>query len=440
VADTPSIASVLSGDDAWHVETGDCLAVLRTMPDACVQCVVTSPPYFSLRDYGVDGQIGNEDTLEEYIAKLVAVFAVVRRVLRDDGTLFLNLGDAYAGGGRNSGNKLERTTAKQRSNISSMAAGPARVPAGLKPKDLCMVPARVAMALQADGWWLRQQIVWHKPNAMPGSQRDRPTSSHEFVYLMSKSLRYFYDDVAVQESSIMRPQRRLTPRCENPDTKYSGFPAHRRPEGGTGGGMRTLRDVWSIPTQPFPGAHFAVMPERVAETCLKAGTSERGCCPTCGAPWERVVRREPNPDGILGGQHREPVRDGALGPRDRDYAKEKEGFPSATIGWLPTCSCYGKVKREPTRRQKQYRTAEGVDEEAYQAGWESWWETMEFNFPETLPRKPSVVLDPFCGAGTTGLVALRLGHKFVGIELNPEYVEMATKQILEHAPPEEVDW
>lgn len=246
---------------------GDCRTILATLPDASVQCCVTSPPYFGLRDYGVAGQIGLEASPDAYIAEMVAVFREVRRVLRDDGTLWLNLGDSYARGGRGGGMEGDRGD-KQRSNQGALL-GPKKAPDGFKPKDLMMMPARVALALQADGWWLRSDIIWTKPNPMPESVVDRPTSAHEHVFLLTKSARYYFDADAVREAGEMKPQNRFT---DGKGPKAEGYAAHRQPTGMTECISRNIRNVWTIATAPFPDAHFATFPPELAERCIKAGS------------------------------------------------------------------------------------------------------------------------------------------------------------------------
>jgi DNA modification methylase len=266
---------------------GDCIAGLRTLPDASVHCCVTSPPYWGLRDYGHDGQIGLEQTPEEYVARMVEVFREVRRVLRDDGTLWLNLGDSYCGGG---GYAPDAPCNRQRAegeswgtmNAFSVREGEARkkarpgyTPPGLKPKDLVGIPWRVAFALQADGWWLRQDIIWHKPNPMPESVRDRCTKAHEYVFLLTKSERYYYDAEAVSEASVGElPISRMknhegTKRAKIQSLAAStlGTPANQ---------TRNRRSVWTVTTKPYSGAHFAVMPPDLVEPCIKAGCPEGG--------------------------------------------------------------------------------------------------------------------------------------------------------------------
>lgn len=299
---------------------GDCRDVLKTLPDESVNCVVTSPPYFGLRDYGVDGQIGLEHTPEAFVAELVAVFREVRRVLRDDGTCWLNLGDSYGatGGDTHSGfNERYSGTggvgSKQDATLSGIKDH--KTSTGLRPKNLLGMPWRVALALQADGWILRQDIIWAKPNPMPESVQDRCTKSHEYVFLLSKSARYHYDQEAIREPATGRVG---TVRFSfAPDLNGKAHSDGFDKDGTVGANARS---VWTIATQPFSEAHFATFPPELAERCIKAG------CPAGG-----------------------------------------------------------------------------------------------------------VVLDPFGGAGTTGLVADRLGRAAILIELNPAYAEIARNRIAKDA-------
>ena len=271
-----------SRDPAWHTSegeyhVGDVLDFLRDQPDESVQCVVTSPPYWGLRDYNVAGMIGLEPTLAEWLARMVAVFDEVRRVLRADGTAWVNMGDSYAQNGA-SGGAGPKGDDPGRANTARAQAGQ-RVPAGLKQKDMLGQPWRLAFALQAAGWWLRSDIVWHKPNPMPGSQTDRPTSAHEYVFLLTKSPRYFYDAEAVREPhTAANTQRQLTAsdrgadaaRVRGAGTYEIGAARHLNPAG------RNLRDVWTIPTQATEAEHFATFPERLVEPCILAGTKAGG--------------------------------------------------------------------------------------------------------------------------------------------------------------------
>lgn len=544
---------------------GDCRDVLRTIAADSVHCVVTSPPYWGLRDYGCDGQLGLEPTPEAYVANMVEVFREVRRVLRPDGVCWLNLGDSYAtgagkvgdcpGGGEqgerwagSSGSRGERSRGLRDGRHSGKhlhvhAKGPMTQPnrmpiAGLKPKDLVGMPWSIAKALQQpyyggaikeerdrvwlaaiidgegticgftherkddgrtrtgvhvfvtnscdailsechriwpasrsehmrpsaghlgkkivnrwiphgaekkalllaeiypyliskktqcliawnllqfvqdgkrlgrglhghgvrekrallarllsdvnqgrqcdipswcvtppslheQGWWLRSDIIWSKPNQMPESVTDRPTKAHEYVFLLTKSARYFYDAEAVKEPGTGRDPGNVAPHKHD-----DGTPFNRTKSGLLNVGpatSRNLRSVWTIATAPFSGEHFAVFPPALAETCIKAGTSERGCCPTCGAPWVRVVKRT----------------------RMRDVGHWRDKTTTETTGWEPGCTC-----------------------------------------PPASPV-PCTVLDPFVGSGTSMLVADRLQRNGIGIDLNPEYVEMATARLSNDSP------
>jgi len=283
-----------------QILVGDCMEQMRTLPDRVARCCVTSPPYFGLRDYGHAGQIGLEPTPEEYVARLVDVFREVRRVLADDGTLWLNLGDSYAAGGENRhGRGGSGLNSKPAADVVMKSTFRAR-PEGYKPKDLLGIPWRVAFALQADGWYLRSDIIWHKPNPMPESVRDRPTKAHEYVFLLSKSPRYFYDAEAIAEPITESSKARLSqpnlgnqigsdrvPGKTNGNMKAVGprfggnkygdekGEKHRTKSGNvwTGSETRNARTVWSITTKPFKGAHFAVFPPDLAERCILAGSA-----------------------------------------------------------------------------------------------------------------------------------------------------------------------
>lgn len=253
------------------IHTGDAMIVLCSMQPQSINCCVTSPPYFGLRDYGVDGQIGLEPTPVAYVAKLVNVFREVRRVMRDDGTLWLNLGDSYAGkaGGAQgaSGDRATRTFTGE--------MGGSRGGDGLKPKDLIGIPWRVAFALQADGWYLRQDIIWHKPNPMPESVTDRCTKAHEYIFLLSKSARYYFDNEAIKEPSVDRTKELgRAVRKRNSGGRTDGYTVA---SGTVGNGLvRNRRDVWTVTTKPYAGAHFATFPPDLIRPCILAG------CPVGG--------------------------------------------------------------------------------------------------------------------------------------------------------------
>ena len=330
--------------DYGTIITGDALTTLRTLPDQSVQCCVTSPPYWGLRDYGVPGQIGLESSPQEYVAALLPIFQEVKRVLRADGTLWLNLGDSYIG---YHGNKRAHGSAApsdkdgyRENRATSVGAN------GLKNKDMAGIPWRVAFALQDAGWYLRCDCIWAKPNPMPESVQDRPTRAHEYLFLFSKSERYYYDHEAVKEPAVhaadaprnrwdtkdyaipgQKPQKRTTRGPGNWGVVPCGFPGENPGRGRTSGPVRdgnasrNRRSVWTIATRPFPDAHFATFPPDLIRPCILAG------CPAGG-----------------------------------------------------------------------------------------------------------VVLDPFFGAGTVGVVCVEEGRRYLGIELNPEYVDMAEQRIAQARP------
>jgi DNA modification methylase len=366
---------------SFRIIPGDCLEVLKTLPAESVHTCVTSPPYWGLRDYGVEGQIGLEKTPELFVSKMVEVFREVKRVLRDDGTLWLNLGDSYISQG---GPQVAQTKWQVEGASDGQNGGLSRSPVeGLKAKDLCGIPWLVAFALRADGWYLRSDIIWHKPNPMPESVTDRPTKSHEYIFLLTKSPRYYYDAEAVKEANSPTSH----PGTYRNPTKYDGtemaqsFTVGKSVLNYSG---RNKRSVWTVATAPYKGSHFATFPPKLIEPCILAGTSEQGCCSECGAPWERVVETT-RPDSYKG----KDVRWGNDGNGMR--MPEKFNTETKTLGWQPSCTCNAETR-------------------------------------------PCVVLDPFAGAGTTGLVARRLGRSFIGIELNPQYLEMAQDRIVDDQP------
>jgi DNA modification methylase len=266
--------SICLDRDGVTIHNGDCIEVLRTLPDESVQCCVTSPPYWGLRDYGHDSQIGLEATPEAYVGRMVEVFREVRRVLREDGTLWLNLGDSYAGNATSGGqNKNDGGPAVRVSGV------PTKTGDNLKPKDLVGIPWRVALALQADGWYLRQDIIWHKPNPMPESVTDRCTKAHEYVFLMAKSQRYYYDAEAISEAGAWCGKQLGIVRGKKVRAESMG----RKPSGNEVPGAdaaspdrRNRRSVWTVCTKPYSGAHFAVMPPDLVKPCILAGCPEGG--------------------------------------------------------------------------------------------------------------------------------------------------------------------
>jgi len=395
---------------------GDVRDRLRAMPAESVDCVVTSPPYWGLRDYDVEGQIGLEPTLAEHLTVMVEVFEEVRRVLKPTGTLWLNYGDCYA------------TAPNGRSAAEAKAVGgddrtfrdkPFSTIGGvLKPKDLCMVPNRLAIALQEAGWWVRSEIIWAKPNPMPESINDRPATSHEKIFLLSKAPRYYYDAAAVRQEAVGKTEHDLTGgrysppgqpahtgtrakkrASEHASRRHAGHICHTGIDATPRGAGRNLRNyepapvqVWPIATRPFSEAHFATFPPELAERCILAGAPAT-CCSTCGAPVVRTVETELVPTAKAAKRNVVDDRDVRADRQDAGSNRAKDGHVSGwsnrvtTTGFAKSCAC--------------------VD-------------------PGTVP---GVVLDPFGGAGTTALVADRHGLDCTIIELNPEYAEIARRRL-----------
>lgn len=405
---------------------GDCLSVLRTLRDESVHCVATSPPYWGLRSYLQDGdplkasEIGLEKDLATHITTLVEVFREVRRVLRKDGVCYVNYGDAYATG--TAGARKPTQTGKhgywENPAITHRINGKSE---GLKPKDRMMLPARLAIALCDDGWWLRDEIIYAKANPMPTSVHDRTTPAHEMVYMFSKSARYFYDSFAIREPASSNTHAR-TGKIKAPDGWDTGEGAHGtihrngREKGKTVNlpgvtpksapeddrfvrakeswhasttsvlATRNKRSVWSIATEPSTddSKHYAAYPTALVLPMIKAGTSEKGCCARCGAPWRRETSTSYN----------NPGNRTTNGPRSLDRRHETAGFAqrlekqTTTTGWSPGCAC-------------------------------------------DAPMVPCTVLDPFVGSGTTALVADRLGRHCIGIELSDEYADYAERRVRE---------
>lgn len=268
------------------IVVGDCRTALREMPAGSVHTCITSPPYWGLRDYGHPDQMGLEETPDAFVDGLVGVFREVRRVLRDDGTLWLNMGDTFAnsGGVRN---EQGLNGGKKRTELDRQRPQRKRVPDNVKPKDLIGLPWLLAFALRRDGWYLRADIIWHKPNAMPDSVRDRPTRAHEFLFLLSKSEVYAYDHRAIRE-----PAKRGH-RGSRFDEGKTAIHAQGRSQKGerVDDGHRNKRDVWTVPTEPFLGAHFAAFPQRLVEPCILAGSPPGGTVldPFCGSGTVGVV-------------------------------------------------------------------------------------------------------------------------------------------------------
>ena len=383
---------------------GDALTLARGLPDESVNCIVTSPPYWGLRSYLPDdhpdkaSEMGAEPTLAEYVDRMVALFRELRRALRKDGTCWLNLGDCYAGSWGNQGRKETRGTQRpinggmltqvgdgRHGDPQASGTGTIRDP-GLKPKDLCLVPYRVALALQADGWYLRSHIVWAKGvsfcehysgSVMPESVRDRPTNAHEAVFLLTKSERYYYDADAVRERFI--DARNGNPGKTNPVGSAVNESGRRDGNYGAGGDWnadgtatgRNLRNVWAISPRPYSGSHYAVFPPQLVAPMVKAGCPAKVCA-ECGAPWERVVERT----ATNGHRERDVGGRGDGFTRMPGGAKEwAERVQSKTTGWRPTCAHDGATA-------------------------------------------PGLVLDPFLGSGTVAAVAESLGRDWLGFDID----------------------
>ena len=268
---------------------GNAFTELKKMPNESVDCGITSPPYWGLRDYGVAGQLGLEKTPEEYVAKMVEVFREVKRVLKREGTCWLNLGDSYAGPKGNNRGDGAGGGKDRGEQIFSGAIGGQKIPEGLKPKDLVGIPWRVAFAIQQDGWYLRQDIIWHKPNPMPESVTDRCTKSHEYIFLLAKSQKYYFDNETIKEQPKIRDTKELggvgnykNGKRENKNFKYTEVKGANK------------RSVWTITTKPFREAHFATFPEDLITPMILAGCPNEGIVldPFMGSGTTAVVARK----------------------------------------------------------------------------------------------------------------------------------------------------
>lgn len=424
---------------------GDVLESLKSLPNESVQMCVTSPPYWGLRDYGtakwdggdpncdhlyqtggtrsrrvggkkvanasltpdsktqpafkqysdickkcgakrIDDQIGLEKTPEEYVQHLVEIFREVRRVLRPDGVVWLNLGDSYAGGGRAGKDGIQKWGGLEKDREDIVYAPPTGKLKGIKAKDLVGIPWMTAFALRADGWYLRSDVIWHKPNPMPESVTDRCTKSHEYIFLLTKSARYYYDAEAIKEDGLTLRKRVRPNGIGNQENKKQpmGF------DNSCGAsGSRNKRSVWDISTKPYHGAHFATFPPELPALCILAGTSEKGSCSKCGKPWVREIKKSRKAT--------RPGKNSKFGTQESDvrcHGSETSGLlkrvlvVGETTGWKPTCNCNADVV-------------------------------------------PCVVLDAFAGSGTTLSVAKILGRDYIGIELNPQYLPLMERRIQE---------
>jgi DNA modification methylase len=409
---------------------GNCIETLQKLDDKSINTCITSPPYWGLRDYGTaewiggdpdcphmrttkiskdtstghkamfekgsvvgdaiykkecpkcgavrkDSQLGLEETPEEFVDNLVKVFREVKRVLRDDGTVWLNLGDSYSSGGRTT------TTNQSLRGDKDYGVTRPKPSKGIKPKDLIGIPWRVALALQQDGWYLRQDIIWHKPNPMPESVKDRCTKAHEYIFLLSKNVKYYFDNEAIKEDSKYHGKDKKSDkgniryegkRTSNKDTKAQQSFVTINPK-------KNKRSVWTITTKPFKGAHFATFPKDLIEPCVLAGCPEK-ICVGCGKPYERVMQKPKQLE--VDRNKRSGLDDRKVGGVLDKYNREN---PPIDLGVQKQCNC------------------------------------------ETNETKAGTVLDPFGGSGTTGIVAVNNNRHAVLCELNQEYIDLAKDRI-----------
>ena len=450
---------------------GDCLVKLKEILDESIDCCITSPPYFGLRDYGtakweggndpkcdhkgkpfstkasldanfgnkqrekldteffkeicgkcgakrIDDQIGLEETPQAYVDKLVQVFQEVRRVLKPEGTLWLNLGDSYAGGGGGDYGSGLNVNSKADGKVNPSLLSKIKVQ-GIKTKDMIGIPWMVAFALRADGWYLRQDIVWHKPNPMPESVTDRCTKAHEYIFLFAKSQKYYFDHYAIREQgsddtiprllrgvsedhkningapgqtphSMNKPRKNFTKEMGGNGSSFIDHSGYHKADGTLiSDGMRNKRDVWTVTTKPFREAHFATFPEDLIRPCVRAGCP-RFVCKKCGKARENIiVANNPCKEFMENDDRTDAAAPGSFTTRQsiKSLHRNEGGvYSSAKVTGLTDCGC-------------------GEDFEA------------------------GTILDPFSGAGTTGVVAKDNNRSYIGIELNPLYVKMAEKRI-----------
>lgn len=378
---------------------GNVIEQLQTLPDKCVQCCFTSPPYWMLRSYLSSDhplktlEIGLESTLEEYIDNLVKIFAEVWRVLRDDGVLWVNIGDSHANYNYHPNKKQGNPVYNKNRPSRELTHTPVKlVPLGMKKKSLFGIPWRLAFALQDFGWILRSEIIWNKTNCLPESCTDRPTKSHETVFLFAKKQRYFYDADAVRtplkDKTYTTFGSQYQPQGNDPSgnvksANWNGSMDERKPrldaDGNPAGA--NLRSVWDIAVSTYDGAHFAVMPEQIARNGIRAGSSPYAC-EKCNAPWRRQTKKtamvvRPGPKA---GQYNSRTTDHVSGTMVKPPTRQ-------TIGFEPTCLCDNEGKGK------------------------------------------CIVLDPFMGSGTTGFVSIEEGRDYIGVDINQDYINLAHKRI-----------
>ena len=385
----------------YEVLIGDCVESMKKLPDESVDMCVTSPPYYALRNYNNNPeQIGLEPTLGQYIENMVAVFTEVHRILKPHGTLWLNLGDSYNGSGGAGGDYNKGGIKEGQPKYTG------RNEPNLKRKDLMGVPWRVAFALQDAGWWLRQDIIWNKPNCMPEPVKDRCTKNHEYIFLLTKREKYFFDHVAIKEpvleDSLKRAQNSWD--SDHPSTGFHGQGIHTEQMGKrfVDPSGRNKRTVWTVNPKPYKGAHFAVYPPDLIEPCILAGSSAHGCCADCGAPYVRVVEKKDM--GIT-----EAMKVAGANAQGTYEGKDLKDYKPTTMS-------------EQTPRTVKQRTLDAMSKKAVTVGWEA---TCECN----ADIVPAVVFDPFGGSGTTAGVAIKHGRDAILCELNEEYAELIPARV-----------
>jgi len=490
----------------------DVLDSLAKLPDGCVHTCITSPPYYGLRDYGtaqwqggdvgcdhkdelfrtkkdvnkntktgsdkknrkdhqfykdvckkcgalrIDAQIGLEQTPEAYIEKMVEVFRQVHRVLHPSGTIWLNMGDSYWGSGGSTGHTPETKNLGRKTfeyGAYPSAVHTQQEHSTLKPKDLFEMPSEIAMALRKSGWYLRSRMPWIKRNSMPESTTDRPSSAIEYIFLLSKSPAYFYDNEAVRvkykSSSLERSDD--TEVTTSNDDRLVNFKRSINHNGRNFRNTDPFFNTWQglyqengtplafvVNPQGYAEAHFATFPQKLVEPCIKAGTSQKGCCPDCGEPWDRVTeqRKTGQTHKMADGWE---TKLGTHGIIHRDgKSKGESGIPvmmNCTVGWKPQCKCYGveiihnhpkaPAPKKEDETDQEYNQCLLVYEKDLQR-WNNLWKNLNPIY-EGLKTEPCVVLDPFMGSGTTALVARKLDRNYIGIELNKKYIQMAEKRL-----------
>ena len=473
------------------IHQGHAIDILHHIPDNSIHCVITSPPYWGLRAYGTDmqiwggapdcghewvdgkipdkiggrnkstltggkekahphakgrfnsvcafcgawrGELGGEPSPDLFISHLMMVFDEIRRVLRSDGTCWINIGDSYHGSWGNYGNRHEPDNESQRAKNTERLSRPSwdnnrsrpassRSIDGLKPKDLCLIPQRMAIALQDAGWWIRSDIIWAKTSSLPESIKDRPTKSHEYIFLCTKSAKYWYDADAIrtplkEDTLAFIEGSRAQSIVTRPDLKSNSLQYQHSEKKTVGETMNPLganaRTVWTFSSRGYSDAHFATFPLELPRRAILAGCPEK-ICPECRAGWVRHIRKSGGTTGKSWHNHDNDASRGmmqgvpAVGRATNSAGKH---YTVESLGFYPSCDCKVKHQGEPCSR---------CGLKGFQA--------------EAEPcHVPGIVLDPFMGAGTTSMVAAQLARDSIGIELNPEYVEMAGKRIEDDAP------